>query len=837
MRRSLYRSALVALACIASTAAPVAAQAAATPSVTLSRDLLPAAMLADRIGDAAPGLARQVGVSIRGRDAAGLRQLEQAQYDASSPSYRRFLTPAQYADRFGADPADTAAVRDWLEGNGLHISFGNRAGTYVVAEGTVAQLQAAFQTTFANYQYDGRRFVANETPPTVPAAVTAVAGHDDYSTRATTHAMRPSDFPIAAESTPQDLWSVYEQPADNRGAGEQLAAFGWGAYDGVEADLRQYEQTYLLPQMPFRAVQVGNKGTTTDAMLEWDLDSQAASGMAPDAAGMTFYFVESGNVVLIAAAVQQWADDPAGAKQASGSYGLCDVFGQLGTFDAHEAALTQAVVEGRSFFASTGDNGSGCSAAVNTNGITIGPIPSQEYPATSPHSVAVGGTVLYTTGAGPQRDQEIAWTHGGGGPSYTYERPSWQPAPTVGVDTRAVSDVAAQSGDLLSGYRVISGGSAMTVAGTSVSAPLWQGMWTRINAAGPLGTDGVANLGYASPLIYANNASATKYAATFFDVTTGANGLYAAGAGWDYPTGWGVPRVAALARSMSGTTTPTAPTAAPQWVTAGATPTSSPSPVPTETPTTTPTTTPTASPAPTSDATPAPAATAAPTQGATTEPGGSSGSATPAPQATSNPPSPEAQPSTSPGAVATAAAAPLVLSVAPAVVTPGVPSVVTVHGRPGQAIELLGYSQPSTQYAVVRRATTDRDGTASFQVTPGTNTRLYARYSDGQDNGTQSASQFVQVKAALSLSVYREGALQYRFQGRNLPRLGGQLITLYRIEGGREIRTATTRTDTSGIWRISRTFSGSGRFTFVARSGQTLSNAPGRSNERMTVVS
>jgi hypothetical protein len=139
-------------------------------------------------------------------------------------------------------------------------------------------------------------------------------------------------------------------------------------------------------------------------------------------------------------------------------------------------------------------------------------------------------------------------------------------------------------------------------------------------------------------------------------------------------------------------------------------------------------------------------------------------------------------------------------------------------------------------YKVVRQGTTDGNGDVSFPVTPGTNTRLYARYASGNID-TDSPSQVITVAAALSLSAYRDGVRQYHFQGRNLPRTSGQLITLYRIDStGQEIRTSVTKTDSSGIWRIDRTFSGSGQFTFVARSGQTFNNAPGRSNVRLTII-
>jgi hypothetical protein len=160
---------------------------------------------------------------------------------------------------------------------------------------------------------------------------------------------------------------------------------------------------------------------------------------------------------------------------------------------------------------------------------------------------------------------------------------------------------------------------------------------------------------------------------------------------------------------------------------------------------------------------------------------------------------------------------------------------VTAHGAPGSTVELYAYSRPKTSYAVVRTDVTGANGAVVFTVKPGTNTRLYAHYKGGAAT-SDSVSKVINVHTALSLSAYRDGVRKYHFQGRNLPRLTGQLITLYRISNGQEIRTATVKTNDSGIWRIDRTFTGSGTFTFVARTSQTLNNAAGRSNERATVV-
>lgn len=154
---------------------------------------------------------------------------------------------------------------------------------------------------------------------------------------------------------------------------------------------------------------------------------------------------------------------------------------------------------------------------------------------------------------------------------------------------------------------------------------------------------------------------------------------------------------------------------------------------------------------------------------------------------------------------------------------------VTLSGSPDSRVRLMAYSRPSTTYRVVREGITNTSGNVTFRVTPGGNTRLYATYATGpsRDSGTK----VIQVHTTLSLSVTRVGARTYDFHGRNLPRRAGQLITLYRLDGfGGEIRTANVRTDDTGTWRLIRTFTGSGSYRFVARTGATMNNADGRSN-------
>lgn len=159
----------------------------------------------------------------------------------------------------------------------------------------------------------------------------------------------------------------------------------------------------------------------------------------------------------------------------------------------------------------------------------------------------------------------------------------------------------------------------------------------------------------------------------------------------------------------------------------------------------------------------------------------------------------------------------------------------TVRAAAGTVVDVFAYTRPSTQYRLVRTGTVTADGTVRFALRPPANTRLYA-----QRRGCAAGPSVVlNVAAALTLGVERLGPRQYLFSGDSLPaRPGGLEVSLYRITpDGREVLSGQARADDQeGSWQLLRTFSGSGRFGFVARTGQDLQNAPGRSNVRSLLV-
>jgi subtilase family serine protease len=444
-------------------------------------------------------------------------------------------------------------------------------------------------------------FLANLTGPQVPVAdqVVTVVGLNTLQRYSTAQDLCEQNV-CTGDTTPEDLWDVYKEPTRYAGQGVTMAVIGEGNPKNLPGYLAHQEDKYSLPhtRITVKCVQ-RTCGSDTSGDGEWQIDTQASAGMAPHNAGLTLYFAKTILDGDLNNSFVAWAHDAKGPKLASASLGECessplnDVFtGPLGQFNGNTSSspgaiiafgngeqaaidpvLRSAVLQGKTLFASTGDTGSSCPLVYLPlvgagNGVLNQGLPEQNYPAVSVSAVAVGGTVLYTadnkSGAGSSyhrpnghtsRVAETVWPFGGGGASLWTPAPSWQRKvaainqPCIvpnggaapGTVCRGVPDVAAQSGDILTnGYSVYGSGGFTSGGGTSLSSPLWMGMWARVQGAAG------HNLGFAAPLLYRMGSNATTYARDFYDVTVGGNGIHVATTGWDYTTGWGAPNVAGL---------------------------------------------------------------------------------------------------------------------------------------------------------------------------------------------------------------------------------------------------------------------------------------------------
>lgn len=243
-------------------------------------------------------------------------------------------------------------------------------------------------------------------------------------------------------------------------------------------------------------------------------------------------------------------------------------------------ALKAAQAQGVTMFASSGDGGSANSLKTPVKSPTTIPFPTVEWPASDPLVTGVGGTYLCTngnTGVGVdnvsppvncqnQSNREVGWIASGGGFSHVFARPAFQdtlPAGSTAIPAtqRGVPDVSSQASSRTGvlvyitnpGYTGIVCGTTFcskgwyVVGGTSASSPEWAAMTAiadQING-GPLG--------YINPALYAIGSNPARYAADFYDVTTGNNGAaapaipgYPATTGWDPVTGLGTPNAAVL---------------------------------------------------------------------------------------------------------------------------------------------------------------------------------------------------------------------------------------------------------------------------------------------------
>lgn len=92
---------------------------------------------------------------------ASLAALLEQQQDPSSLLYRHWLTPEQFADRFGLSAKDIAAVVAWLQSQGFTVTHTARSRRWVSFSGTAAQVQSAFHTEIHYYSRGGKTYYAN----------------------------------------------------------------------------------------------------------------------------------------------------------------------------------------------------------------------------------------------------------------------------------------------------------------------------------------------------------------------------------------------------------------------------------------------------------------------------------------------------------------------------------------------------------------------------------------------------------------------------------------------------------------------------------------------------
>jgi kumamolisin len=462
------------------------------------------------------------------------------------------LHSAELAAVAGANPAELQLVERVLTGLGLKILSSDAATRTVRVSGAAGLVSQVFATSLQQVRspHPGsgtpveHRHRTGELyiPAELAGIVVAVLGLDD----------RPQSrahFRIASAAqvsyTGMQLGAVYRFPPATDGSGQTLAIIELGGGYG-DADLQHYFGGLSLPVPAVRAVGVDGAGNLPGkdpqgADGEVLLDIEVAGSLAP-AASLVVYFAPNTDAGFLDAVNAAAHATPAPTAM-SISWGQSEDAWTAQARNALDAAMADAAALGVTVAVAAGDDGSSDRA---TDGLV-----HVDFPAASPHALACGGTALHADPATGAVTSETVWQdpgHGatGGGVSHDFPLPVWQEA--VGVPLRAgdlgsgkgrgVPDVAADA-DPATGYAVYVDGQAQVFGGTSAVAPLWAALVCRLAQA--LGRP----LGLLQPALYAG-AQAGQPAPGLRDITSGSNGAYTAGPGWDACTGLGVPDGVAL---------------------------------------------------------------------------------------------------------------------------------------------------------------------------------------------------------------------------------------------------------------------------------------------------
>jgi kumamolisin len=485
---------------------------AANPLVAVPDNVSPAISHSAKIGELAANKSMSVAVSLKLRDEAGLRKFLSEVSNPHSPEYRHFLTPAEFTARYGPTRAEVTAVTSFLAAHGLTVKPVQANSQVVDATGTAGQIEQTFSTRLGVYRQAGKTFYANETAPAMPAgvagAITGVAGLDNHGIRQAHDEKATARPQTAGGYGPSDLTSAYSVNGLGDGSGVSVALW---EFDGYQAgNISAYDSNYGLSSSTPTTVSVDGANYDSSpgqGQGEVELDIEIVNAMAP-AATTYVYEAPNSDAGQIDMAAKIASDDKVSVT--SISWGQCETQSASATLSSTDNALAQGTAEGISFYSASGDSGSDDCGDGTT---------AVDYPASSPDVAGTGGTTLNGPGS------ETAWNGSGGGVSAVYSN-------------RNVPDVSADA-DPNTGYAIYSAGAWQVYGGTSCAAPLWSGITALFDAHSgkKLGNPDSA---------YASIGNGSSYASAFNDITSGSNGAFSAGSGYDNVTGWGSPIASGL---------------------------------------------------------------------------------------------------------------------------------------------------------------------------------------------------------------------------------------------------------------------------------------------------
>jgi subtilase family serine protease len=560
---------------------------------------------------------------------ADLAALLSEQQNPLSPYYHQWLTPEQFADRFGLTASDIAKVVDWLQGQGFSVDETARSRSYVAFSGTAAQVEASFGTPIHHYMVNGEFHYANVSDPKLPwplaNVVIGIRGLNDFRPKPRGGVGRTSPRPQFTSSisgshylAPDDFATIYNlKPLYNSGidgTGQRIAVMG--QTDLILSDISTFRSVSGLPASAPIVVLVpgsADPGVVNGDIGEADLDIEWSGAVAPKA---TIVYVNSTNAFnSMGYAISQNL-----APVISISYGDCEPNFSTSDINTLVAWGQQANTQGQTIVGPSGDSGAAdCDYPLTANSVVTSAIfgLQVDVPAALPYVTGAGGTTFNdgsgtfwsstnnaNNGSALSYIPETAWNDTafeianggslaatGGGVSKLFPKPSWQTGAGVPNDgQRDVPDISFSGSPDHDGYLVCSQGSCVNgfrmannnlfvVGGTSAGVPTFAGIVALINQKLS------AAQGNVNPRLYQLAGTSTD---AFHDITTGDNKVpctpgttncpagttsigFSAGVGYDPVTGLGSVNAFNLVMEWNGSTPPAQPDFTVAAVTATAT--------------------------------------------------------------------------------------------------------------------------------------------------------------------------------------------------------------------------------------------------------------------------
>jgi xanthomonalisin len=491
------------------------------------------------VGAALGGTPMHLVVSLPLRNEAALDGLLRDQiYNPSSPTYRHYLSVAQFAAAFSPAERDILTTARFFAAQGLTVSGLTPNHLLLDVTGPAATVARVFHVRLNLYRdpAENRLFIAPDREPTLDLTVPVqqVIGLDNAVLPKPRLVREPEDFAPRVGSGPggayvgSDMRTAYYPSGTLTGAGQSIGLMELAGYN--IADVQTFFADHYGPANSVSVVGISTDGapiTCTGGCddSEQALDIEYAISIAPGLSSVRVYVGNTAEDVL-----NRQASDNI-SKILSTSWGWSE------NFKTDDALFKEFAAQGQTNLTASGDYSSLKAS---------GPWPEEDA-----NIVGVGGTDVNTKTAGGPWSFETGWSGSAGGPSLdkrilipSYQAPFINAANGGSTTLRNVPDIAANAntdmeicadGTCVGGY-----------GGTSFASPMWAGIIALVDQQALV--DGKPPVGFINPALYALAGGSSLL---FHDQVKGKSGLFKCTPSYDLVTGLGSPKGSAFVNALA----------------------------------------------------------------------------------------------------------------------------------------------------------------------------------------------------------------------------------------------------------------------------------------------